>query len=1001
MLTRLFHPSLTPRRGGGFQAILLACLAGPLTLPAQEWIWHDGGEIQPNERRVFRKEFVTTYQVASADLVAAGYNEIEVFINGKSVARSDDWQKPARADVVAAIRTGRNVIAVRGKNDSGAAAILLKLKIRYGNLGGPDIVTDKNWISSDKEEEGWEGLHFKPEGWTKARSFGKLGVEPWGNILPAKRAVPVEELSILDGFEVELLHSATEEEGSWVCMTVDNQGRFIISPDPGGLLRVTWSPGAKEVGIERLNLEVHGAQGLLHALDSLYISGEGPDGPGIYRLTDDDGDDRFDHTRLLKKFSDGGDHGPHAIVLGPDKKLYYMNGNRTKPPEGISPFSPYRNYGEDHLLPQAPDPRGHNVGVTAPGGYVARSDPDGENWELMLAGFRNAYDLAFNAEGEMFTYDSDMEWDWGAPWYRPTRILHCVSGGEYGWRNGSGKWPDYYADSLPSVIDVGIGSPTGVKFGTQSHFPDRYRKAFYAHDWTYGRILAIHLSPEGASYTGSIDTLLQGRALNVTDLEFGPDGAMYFITGGWRKPTGLYRVSWSGSPDESRAKKSAAPDAKAAKARALRRRLESLHGEPTPGAVDLIWPHLDSPDRWIRYAARIAIEAQDPKLWKNRALGETRTNASLTALLALARVGDASLHQELTAALLRRLRTKLTEEQNLTALRALDLVFIRMGRPESGPARSAIDVLLSLQHPSGTVRLNQELTRTLVYLEAPEVIGRALDLLEAAPTQEDRVQYLFLLRNVKSGWTLEQRRRYFAWFNLDRKDAPHSDTVHKWFADVGRAFNDGASFPRYFANIRKVAAATLSETETRELADLLKPPETFPAPARVAREFVANWTMEMLVPELDRVDGKRSLAQGREAYLAAQCHQCHRFNNEGGDVGPDLTGVASRFNRHDLLESILEPSKTVSDLFQDTTFLLHDGEEVTGRIIQENGGRVIVEVGFVIREPLILFKKDIASRQASTLSPMPQGLVGVLTKDDMLDLLAYLESGMKAPVAKP
>ena len=89
---------------------------------------------------------------------------------------------------------------------------------------------------------------------------------------------------------------------------------------------------------------------------------------------------------------------------------------------------------------------------------------------------------AFNRAGELFTYDSDMEWDQGSPWYVPTRIVHAISGGDYGWRSGAGRWPAYYADSLPPVLDVGPGSPTGITFGTKAKFPAKYQRALFACD---------------------------------------------------------------------------------------------------------------------------------------------------------------------------------------------------------------------------------------------------------------------------------------------------------------------------------------------------------------------------------------------------------------------------------------------------------------------------------------------------------------------------------------
>src|SRR5262249_44026206 len=147
-----------------------------------------------------------------------------------------------------------------------------------------------------------------------------------------------------------------------------------------------------------------------------------------------------------------------------------------------------KNWLEDQLLPRMWDANGHAVGVLAPGGWVVKTDPDGKTWEVLTTGYRNAYDMAVNAEGELFVYDADMEWDMGMPWYRPTRVSHSPSGSELGWRSGSGKWPAYYPDSLPAMIDIGPGSPVGVTFGYEAKFPAKYQKALYILDWTFGTI---------------------------------------------------------------------------------------------------------------------------------------------------------------------------------------------------------------------------------------------------------------------------------------------------------------------------------------------------------------------------------------------------------------------------------------------------------------------------------------------------------------------------------
>ena len=66
--------------------------------------------------------------------------------------------------------------------------------------------------------------------------------------------------------------------------------------------------------------------------------------------------------------------------------------------------------------------------------------------------------------------------------------------------------------------------------------------------------------------------------------------------------------------------------------------------------------------------------------------------------------------------------------------------------------------------------------------------------------------------------------------------------------------------------------------------------------------------MRDVIGSLDQISSGRNFRRGKEAFEAAQCAACHRFANEGGDSGPDLTTVSSRFTRSDLLSSILEPS---------------------------------------------------------------------------------------------
>jgi putative heme-binding domain-containing protein len=834
----------------------------------------------------------------------------------------------------------------------------------------------------------------------------------------ARQATPAETIKVLPGFKVELLRSAEAGEGSWVAMTIDPKGRLIVSPQgKEPMLRITLDAAGKIAKMEPIELPVSGAMGLLYANNSLYLNGQGKEGYHMYRLRDTDGDDKYDSLELLRKWDGGnGEHGAHGIVLGPDNKLYVVCGNFVGVPKDLVASSPHKNYADDLVLPRAEDGNGFGAGKKPPGGFILRMDLNGQNAELFASGQRNTYDIAFNPDGELFGFDSDMEWDWGMPWYRPIRAFHAVSGGDYGFREGSGKWPVYYADSLPPIVNIGVGSPTGVKFGVGAKFPAKYQKAFYMMDWTYGRIVAVHLKEAGATYTGSFENLVTGKPLNVTDMEFGKDGALYFTTGGRGTQSGLYRVTYTGKESTGSIYKSDFVNAqKPTSARKLRHQLEAFHGKTDPKAVEFAWPHLNSSDRWIRYAARIAVESQPVSEWKERALAETRPDAGLTALLALARLGGKEAQADTLMALKKFPMKDLNEERQLTKLRVIEVSLARNGMPGSDLTQLAIEKLSPL-YPAKSFDLNRELCQILVALEAPDVIKKTLDLLAKAETQEEQLTYMFALRNLKSGWTMEQRKAYFGWFNKPRVEEPgspaypggagytitrnikHPATTVQWFKDVGRDYGDGASFPKFILNLRRDATATLNENEKVELASLIqtriedKPVATKP---RVLK-FVREWKMSDLMPSLAQASNNRSFARGQDAYINAQCAACHKFGNTGGSVGPDLTAVASRFSRADILSSIVEPSKVVSEQYQNLAVTKTDGDDVIGRLVEETDDKLVLVPNQLEPEKKVTIKKsDIAKRAASKISPMPEGLVNILNKDEILDLLAYMESGGK------
>ena len=827
---------------------------------------------------------------------------------------------------------------------------------------------------------------------------------------PAKGQEPVPQtaqaakgLTMPDGFQAELVYTVPKEtQGSWVSMTTDDKGRLYTSDQGGrGIYRLTpatLGDPAAVTKVERIPVEVSGAQGMCWAFDSLYVN---VNGQGVWRLTDTDGNDELDKSENLIPLGHGGEHGPHALMPTRDGKgLWFIAGNHTKVPPFDNSSAP-SNWGEDLLLPRQWDARGHARGYLAPGGWIARCDPDGKNIEIVSIGYRNQYDIAINEQGEMFTYDADMEWDIGSPWYRPTRVCHVTSGSEFGWRSGTGKWPAYFEDSLPPVVNIGPGSPTGILFGSGAKFPAKYQKALFLLDWTFGTIHAVHMEADGSTYTGSKEDFVWAKPLAVTDAVIGVDGAMYFTVGGRGSDSALYRVFYNGT-------ESTAPIAPAAKdagtiARNQRQMLESFHGREDSKAVETAWPFLSSPDRFLRFAARVAIENQPVETWRERALREQDPQASVVALIALARQGKPDDLGHVIDSLSRLELTQLAEPVRLAALRAYSLAFVRLGAPDETTREMLIERFDAV-FPAATDDTNTELARVLTYLQSPTVASKTLALMSSTkPTElppwaelikrNDRyggpiakmlddmpplqgIQYAFILRTATEGWTMDMRKDYFRFFV---KASKHPG---------------GASYAGFLEDIREVAVAGLTVSEERTLSPILGQTLVAALPDDITPPVGPGqtWTHQDALAAVGSELRGRDFDKGRNLFHAASCSACHRFNGEGGAIGPDLTTVGNKFSLSDLIDSIVEPSKVISDQYGSHIVENKKGQISEGLLV-EDGDEVSVYQRDHAAKPMVFKRSEIVEISESSLSQMPSALLDTMNAEEIKDLIAYLVSG--------
>ena len=850
-----------------------------------------------------------------------------------------------------------------------------------------------------------------------------------------------------NGFAVERLFVVPREElGSWVCLTTDPKGRVLASDQGGkGLVRITPAPigTSDQTIVEKVPANITGAQGMLWAFDALYVVCNGGTGSGLYRVTDTDHDDTLETVEKLREFQGGGEHGPHNILLSPDgKRLFIICGNHTSIPFDVTDITEPQtmggirdsqrrvslasdgtsrlpaNWDEDLIITRMWDGNGHAAGRLAPGGFVISTDPEGNAWDVWTAGYRNPYDFAFNADGELFVYDADMEWDFGTPWYRPTRVNHATSGSELGWRSGTGKWPIGYPDSLPPVVNIGPGSPVGVAFGYGTKFPARYQKALYICDWTFGTMYAIHLEPDGSTYKGTKEEFMTRTPLPLTDMTVGKDGAIYFAVGGRGGQSELYRVIYTGSESTTPVD---ASDILHRKARNVRHALEELHTtvRDPENAVSLAIPHLSNPDRFIRYAARVALEHQPLELWQEKSLADKQPPLALIeAAIAVARQADPKAQQSVLEALGRIDPTTLGESELIALLRAYELVMIRLGHP-SQTTKQRIAKRFAPMFPSGSFDLDRELSSVLVAVRAPGIVTQLVNQLSQptktaaatnlAPNEDDlrrlternaryggavrssldnrgdllQLHYAYVLRTVneKELWTNTDRKHYYEWFAKARNWA------------------GGNSYRKFLSNIENESLAHLTDTEKMALETLGVRKPYVPPPLPKPQGPGQPWTLETILTATKKGLGPRTrdFQKGQRAFAAARCIVCHRFGEDGGATGPDLTQAGGRFQIKDMVEAIIDPSKVVSDQYKSSIVQTADGKVITGRIISDNDQHIIIVTDPEDATKFVTIQKDMIEEIfPGTESLMPKGLLNQLNEEEVLDLLAYtLSKGNK------
>jgi putative heme-binding domain-containing protein len=673
-------------------------------------------------------------------------------------------------------------------------------------------------------------------------------------------------------------------------MTLDPNGRVVVAGR--GYIRVlTEKDGKADSAIEVADAPKEGAMGLLWEGDYLYFTGDG--GLRRYRIKNDKADGPAE---LLCKLKTGGEHDAHAIRRGPDGWLYVLCGNNTNVEKLVKPAatSPIKN-------PVA--------------GCVLRLSPDFKRTEIVAHGLRNAYDMDFNADGELFTFDSDNERCVSLPWYEPTRFYHVVPGGHHGWLNPqhASFWrlPPYYPDVTPPVALLGRGSPTGCVCYRHGQFPEKYRGGFFLCDWTFGQIHFVSLKKREQRFEADAEVFLRATGENgfapVAAVVHPDTGDLFVAIGGRGTRGAVYRIRYSAG-------------VKTAKAQAKRWQLQKREWTPHRG------------DSWAaRWPPLPGASVEEHEAFRNYALKWVILFGSLK---------DGG--REELMGVLRRLQVLLGDRILPAARGTVWEGYARERASEDWLHVQVIREATRNAYPHRLADLNRELSRILAILEDDDkhVLEHTAKMLSAKSDPVEDIHYLIVLSRLKAARSQEITARSAAALlaldekitarklNRDSNWPPRMTELHRELARKDAALNGALLSHKEFGRPdhvlwthapgfdRKKAAAIFLARSVKDrgfawnaglvqLIGELPDAEALPALRRLWDRAGLN---DIILPQLAR----RPAAEDRERFLY-------------GLASPSLTVVRQSL---DALEK-LPPREDASSLFVlvQSMRLLPDGKE--------------------------------------------------------------------------
>jgi putative membrane-bound dehydrogenase-like protein len=845
-------------------------------------------------------------------------------------------------------------------------------------------------------------------------------------------------------------------------MTFDARGRLCVGMGPQYRNPKPETPGDSVVLV--LDTDGDGVADKTHVFASGFNAIQGmawhgrdlwvANAPDLTVVRDLDGDDTADE--YVRIYTDLGniEHGLHGLNWGPDGKLYMSKGNSKglNLPDRFAP-KPFRDLWGIQTPPGAkdyPEPKAftrseYKNTYQDPDddwgrqGGVLRCDDMGRNLEIVSRGMRNPWDITFDDSFNWLGTDNDQS--------DGDRVFSPFFGSDFGWSHAwSTSWTgDGHLPTTPISGPVFAGSGTGVTYCDTPQFPESFRGVFLINDWLLKRTYLYRPRWEGAwmqPANGRYENFVLGEhaLYRPTDLEIGPDGAVYCL--GWGRG---YGVEW----DETHQMTNEG-------------RVFRIFWKTNP-SVRWQSPHRNQPHSRWNLQELVDDLASHVSTWRVNAQDELVRRGPVAAPVLMKRLEQTTLStREMTwyAWTLGRLQpdnleqsqwfakaaTSPTHPENLR-IQSIRILAHRI-RQNSSHRTLPPPILDLLESPEPRIRF-----------EAVQAIGQARQtnaipkLQEAASTETDRITFYAiwnvlarlaspselrsLLRHSQAGVRrsgllalahLEELTEGDARPLLEDPDGKTASIASLWLSS--RHANPLILMeppPGIFASeVLLDIRPTIKPGEVRYTLDRTEPAPTSMGGGKVrikqtttikARLFLrgepigptTEVTYEIgppqkplanaLVPRTSPTSLAAALAaipaadatRGSELFFAPNgpgCSLCHRVGNRGNPFGPDLTGIGSRAEPRHLAQSILDPNAVITEGFNAHVVETSDAQ-YSGMLLEETG--TVLKLALATGQRLNIEKRSITRHETLNISAMP-GFSDILSPEQVADLTTWLRS---------